>query len=205
MDKQKNNITKNTISLAQALATIDKHLSTRHLKSHDCPVSQAHGHVLTQKVFSRLNLPPFNKSAMDGYAVTAEDRRDLYTVLENIPAGKTPTKPLKPGTASRVMTGAPVPENTDRVIMFEHTDNGSEQVKVFKHSDKTNICMKGEDIHTGKLIYQPGINIGAIEMANMLACGIHTVRVYDRPKIAILTTGNEIVSDPADLAPGQII
>ena len=83
---------------------------------------------------------------MDGYAVMSGDERDEYRVLEHIPAGNMPTKELEPGTAAKVMTGAPVPEGTGRVVMIEDTDEGEEIVRVFKHGGKTNICKQGEDI-----------------------------------------------------------
>ena len=107
------------ISIEEAFSIVDKTLAGRRLASELLPTHTARGRVLASDALSRLDLPPFNKSAMDGYAVMADDERDTYTVLEIIPAGSVPAKPLVPGTAAKVMTGAPVPEGSGRVIIVD--------------------------------------------------------------------------------------
>lgn len=193
------------IQLDAALNILDDKLADRHLPSEDVPVEDACGRILAEPAVSRVDLPPFRKSAMDGYAVMDQDKHDTYRVLEQIPAGKTPSVPLEPGSCSMVMTGAPVPENTGRVIIFEDTDRAIDVVTVNHHDERLNVCEQGEDVRIGQEILSKGKVIGAREIANLISCGISKVTVVRRVRVAIITTGDEIVASFEDLAQGKII
>ncbi len=191
--------------MEEAFATVARALTGRVVPLESVPVRQAGGRILGREAVSRLDLPPFDKSAMDGYAVMAGDERESYRVLETIPAGRAPTVPLEPGTATKVMTGAPVPEGAGRVIKVEETDGGDETVRVFKHPRAGNICPKGEDVRVGQALYPGGTKLHALAVANLVACGVASVEVRQRVRVAILATGSEIVALPKELSPGKIM
>jgi molybdopterin molybdotransferase len=193
------------ISFAEALAIIDRELESRRVAVEECPVAEALGRVLAEDAVSALDLPPFDKAAMDGYAVMAGDERASYDVIECVPAGRAPTRALAPGQATRVMTGAPVPEGTGRVVMWEKTDNGTSTVAVHDHGGSSNLCRRGEDIRKGAVLFSAGTRIGAVEFANLAGCGITRVRTYRPVTIAILATGDEIQPGPEALAAGSIV
>ena len=193
------------ISLEEALAIVDRHVAGRATGIETVPVREAHGRILAEAARSCVSLPPFDKSAMDGYAVMADDERETYRVLEKIPAGSVPTRSLTPGTTAKVMTGAPVPVGAGRVIMVEDTDGGEDTVRVSRHADATNICLLGEDINSGEVVFPAGRKLDAVAVANLISCGVASVQVHERVRLAILSTGSEIVSSPDELAPGRIM
>ncbi|MFH1744067.1 MAG: molybdopterin molybdotransferase MoeA [bacterium] len=203
--EQHNSSSKPMIPFEEARRIVDEILAGRCVETEIVPVLEGHGRVLAEKPVSRLDLPPFDKSAMDGYAVMNCDERDVYRVLEHIPAGNIPTRELEPGTAAKVMTGAPVPKGTGQVIMIEDTDEGDELVRVFKHGGKSNICRRGEDIRTGQSLPGYGMRLNALALANLVACGITEVCVRRVIRLAILTTGDEIVDHVEKITPGKIM
>ncbi len=203
--KENDSSEEKTILFEEALAIVDHALAGRVVAAETVPILESRGRFLAEAPHSRLELPPFNKSAMDGYAVMEGDRRDTYRVIESIPAGKTPTVPLTPGTASRVMTGAPVPEGAGKVVMFEKTDSGEETVRVFDHGGKSNICLKGEDIRIGQELLAPGYKLSALAVANLVACGVGEVSVRRPVRLAIISTGDELASSLDDVGPGKIM
>jgi len=193
------------ISFEEAQRILDKELLDRTIPPESFSVLDGLGLALAEPAVSRLDLPPFDKSAMDGYAVMEHDKRDAYRVLEQIPAGKIPTLPLEPGSASMIMTGAPVPKGAGRVIMFEDTNRGAEVVRVNRHDERPNICQQGEDVRAGQQILSAGTRLGAGEIANLVSCGISRVSATRRVRLAIITTGNEIVASFEDIEPGKIM
>ncbi len=193
------------VPLEEALATVDRVLAGRAIETETVPVSNARGRILAECQVSRLDLPPFDKSAMDGYAVMADDERESYRVLEVIPAGQSPSRQLEPGAAAKVMTGAPVPEGSARVVMVEDTDGGEETVQVFRHHEGSNICKKGEDIRAGQTILPAGTKLDAIAIANLISCGVTSVKVRRKVRVAIYTTGDEIVDSFDRIVPGKIM
>lgn len=188
------------ISFEEALARLDSELDGRLVEARDVPVGEARGRVLAEAPLSRLDLPPFDKSAMDGYAVMDGDERDSYRVLEKVAAGQCPTRPLEPGTATKIMTGAPVPAGAGRVVMVEDTDGGDRAVRVFRHGGRSNICPRGEDLRTGQEVLPAGTVLDPLAVANLIACGIGTVHVRRRVRVAIVVTGDELVSSADELA-----
>jgi molybdopterin molybdotransferase len=193
------------IEMADAFAIVDARLARPAPAAETLPVRAAVGRILAADQHSRLELPPFDKSAMDGYAILPDDERDEYRLLESVAAGQTPTAKLAPGTTVKVMTGAPVPAGAGRVIMREFTEEAGEAVRVHRHGSKSNICVCGEDVRIGDLILPAGRRIDALDVANLVSCGVTDVAVALPVRVAIISTGDEIVDDPAELAPGKIM
>lgn len=165
---------------------------------------EALGHVLAEDCPSDLDMPPFAKAMMDGYAVRSEDAGPLE-VLEEIPAGKTPARGLLPGTCSKIMTGAPVPPGADAVQQVEKTRReGSRVVLLEPVRPGQNIAPRGEDLKRGEVVLRRGQRIGPAEVGALAAIGMTRVAVYGKPRCAVLATGDELVPPGRVPGPGQI-
>jgi molybdopterin molybdotransferase len=176
------------------------------------PLAAAWDRVLAEEVVAAGDLPPFDNSAMDGYALrardtvgAAEDRPVRLGVLEDLPAGRVAARPLEPGTAMRIMTGAPLPAGADAVVPVERTLPGPGTVDVLQEARPgQNVRLTGEDIRAGQRILHRGTRIRAAELGVLAALGRPYVQVFQRPRIAVLTTGDELVDVEAPLRWGQI-
>lgn len=176
------------------------------------PLSACAGRVLAQDLLARENVPAFDRSPYDGYALRAEDTADAsrdtpktLRVLEEIAAGSTPSRRVTAGTATRVMTGAPIPEGADTVIMFEKTEFDDASVTLFAPVRRgDNIVRAGDDIKAGALLASAGTLIDAPLAGALAAQGITEPLVYKKPRIAVLSTGSELVDADKTPAPGQI-
>lgn len=193
------------IPLEEAWALVEEALGGRAAARETVPVRAAQGRLLAADQHARLELPPFDKSAMDGYAILAGDVRTEYRLLETVAAGQTPSAELLPGTTVKVMTGAPVPAGTGMVVMWEVTEEAGGTVRVLRHEGKCNIRLRGEDVRVGDRVLSAGCVLDALDLANLIACGISDVPVAPRLRLAVLSTGDEIADDPADLRPGKIM
>lgn len=193
------------ISLSKAFELVDSQLAASVISVEQVKVCDALGRVLAVDQVSKLQLPPFNKSAMDGYAVCGGDDRDEYKVLEFVPAGSVPTTALTKGCATKVMTGAAVPDSAGKVVMVEFTEEKDGVVKVFEHSSHSNICLKGEDVNVGDTILYAPVRIGALEVANLISCGVETVEVFRPVRVSVISTGDEIVDSFDKITPGKIM
>ncbi|MGH7611901.1 MAG: molybdopterin molybdotransferase MoeA, partial [Candidatus Dormibacteria bacterium] len=167
------------------------------------------GRVLAEEVRAQLTLPPFANSAMDGYAVRAGElgRAPLrLPVVGEMAAGMPPgAVRLEPGTCAKVMTGAPLPEGADAVVPYEWTDRGAQEVLIQKVPEAGNaIRPAGEDLTPGELVFQKGWRLRASDLAPLAASGVGEVAVSRRPRVAVLTTGEEIRPAGERLRPGQI-
>lgn len=169
--------------------------------------------VLAEDIYAGTNLPPFDNSAMDGYAVRSTDLKGVskenpgtLKVIEEIKAGDVPKEALAKGVCCRIMTGAPIPEGADSVIMVEDTEADSrEEVRIFKQTGcGENIRRAGEDVKEGDLVISKGVVIRPAEVGMLAALGKRTVRVVKRPRVAILTTGNELVDIEEEVGPAKI-
>lgn len=154
------------------------------------------GRILAEDIFSDVNMPPFNKSAMDGYACRSEDLGCELELLEIIPAGKSPHYPVNERQCSKIMTGAEVPRGADTVFMVEQSQvlaNG----KICFTGSKTNsnICKTGEDVRKGDLVLKAGTRIGAAHLAVLASVGCTMPLVYKLPAVGVVSTGSELV-DP---------
>ena len=194
-----------SVTLAEAQQIVDEAVPRAATAVQTVPVRAAAGRVLLGDQDSRLDLPPFDKSAMDGYAIRAGDERRQYRLLETVAAGQTPRATLEPGTTVKVMTGAPVPPGTGKVVMREFTDEAGDCVHIHRHDGRNNICARGEDVRVGDVIAAAGRTLDAVDVANLVACGVTEVPVAAAVRVAVVSTGDEIVDDPAALAPGKIM
>jgi len=186
-------------ALARVLAAVRPPLAER------VPLSEAFDRVLAEDIVSPRSVPPWHNSAMDGYAVIAADLPGRLPVLELIGAGAVPTQRVVPGSCSRIMTGAPVPEGADAVVMIEHTDGGHEHA-VF-HREATlgqNIRPKGGDVAEGATVLRTGRRLTPARVGLIASLGFPSVLVAQRPRVAILSTGDEVVETGWPLEPGQI-
>ena len=175
-------------------------------------LTQAQGLVLADDVVAALALPVFDNSAMDGYAVRAEDTSDatpehpvVLPVAEDIPAGRTDELTLQPKTAHRIMTGAPVPAGTTAVVPVEDTDGGVDSVAIRKpRPPGAHIRRAGEDVAAGATVLRAGQVVTPAMIGLAAALGLHQLPVIPRQRVLIISTGSELVSPGTPLRPGQI-
>ena len=165
------------ISLTKALEIVEQELAGITLPVETVSVRQALGRTVIEDQTAHLDLPPFDKSAMDGFAVPAGDELEEYTVIETVPAGGVPGKQLTPGTAIKIMTGAPVPNGTAKVIMIEQTRQANGKIRILSHTNAINICRKGEDVRAGDIILRAPAVLDPLEIANLISVGVTEVKV----------------------------
>lgn len=173
------------------------------------PLMDALGAVLAEDVVADVDMPPFDKAAMDGYAVRADDVASTpraLTVVDDIPAGKFPTIPVGRGEASRIMTGAPVPEGADAIVMVERTESPSpREVRILQSAKRgDHICRRGEDLRAGETVLRRGALIRPPEIAVLASVGQPSVSVCRPPAIAVMSTGDELVDIGARPGKGEI-
>ncbi len=209
----------NYISVEEALTNILKHF--RPLEPEQVPLLDALDRVLAEDIVSDMDVPPFNNSAMDGYAVRAQDvvqasrqRPTRLQVIGDLAAGYVATSAVQPGTAIRIMTGAPLPPGADTVVRFEDTSEGmsarpanqeTETVEILHAARKgDNVRGAGEDIHAGEVVLPKGTIVRPAEIGVLASLGHHHVPVHRRPRVAILATGDELVDVGEPIAPGKI-
>ena len=187
------------LSVAEAVARITGAVSP--LAVEQVPLREALDRVLGEDIVSPITLPHWTNSAMDGYAVRADDIRGAserapveLPVIETVAAGAFATRALKPGEATRIMTGAPLPEGADTVVRVEDTDGGTELVRIVKDRDAgKNLRLRGEDLAAGAVALPRGIPIGAAQIGILASVGAAVVPVHRRPRVAILGSGDELV------------
>jgi molybdopterin molybdotransferase len=181
---------------------------------HACPLPpeamplthEALGLVLAEDAVSDLAMPPFDKAMMDGYAVRSVDLpegRGILTVIEEIAAGKTPERTIQEGQAARIMTGAPIPEGADAVVMIECTKSlEANRVQIEDRPPKPgqNILYQGREMRPGEIVLRAGTELRPQEFGLLSALGRTAVQVHPAPRVAILATGDELV--PASQMPG---
>ncbi|MEN8375388.1 MAG: gephyrin-like molybdotransferase Glp [Gemmatimonadota bacterium] len=180
------------------------------LPAEDAPLAEAAGRVLAADVAAPFDLPGFDNSAMDGFAARAEDVRGAtrdapvsLSVVADVPAGSVAPEPLGAGQAAKVMTGAPVPPGADTVVRVEQTDAwrgdgwgraAGDRVAVLSDRDAgRNIRFRGEDLRAGDVALATGAHVDPAAVAVLAALGVESVSVHRRPRVAILSTGDEVV------------
>lgn len=176
-------------------------------------LEQAAGRVLAVDATSRDDVPPFNRAAMDGYAVVAADtfgacklEPRALSCVETVYTGRVPTRSLSPGECAEIATGAPMPDGADAVVMVEETDaddDGGVQVFTPVYPGQ-NVGRRGADIKAGQTILDAGMELNPSRIGALAATGTSDVEVFERPRIAILSTGDEIVEPGQPLEPGHI-
>jgi molybdopterin molybdotransferase len=189
-------------SIAQAHALIDQH--TAPLPAEPVPLADAHHRVLREPVASAEDLPAFDRSAMDGYAILADDASDELVVVGEIRAGQSVDRQLQPGQAMRIFTGARLPGAGLKVVMQEHVEARDGRIRIAKRSNASNVRLRGEDAREGEVLLKPGITLDATALALLASVGKTSVQVSKRPRILHLTTGDEIVPPEQVPSEGQI-
>ena len=172
------------------------------------PVSEALGLVTATEVIAAESIPPFANTAMDGFAVRSSDSAgapvELH-IVETIAAGHNPKLTVGAGQASRIMTGAPIPEGADAVIMVEKTSVKDDVVTVQAAVEKGNhIRPAGDDVEIGELVFSAGTVLTAGHLGVLCSLGMNEIDVYPRLRVGVISTGDELVDDGGVLAPGQI-
>jgi len=203
------------ISVEEAREKVLSHVSV--LEAEDAPLLTTLGQVLACDVQSHLDIPPLDNSAMDGYAVRAADTLGasvqsprFLRVIGEVAAGAMPSEEVRPGTAVRIMTGAPVPPGADAVVQFEHTDEPERarpivEIGVMRPAAPgQNIRRAGEDIARGAIVLRAGAVVGPAQVGVMASLGMTAAPVVRRPVVAVLATGDELVEVGRPLGPGQI-
>lgn len=197
------------LTVDAALAAILEHV--RPFEPTGCLLGDGLGLTLAEEIVSGQDSPPFDKALMDGYAVRSEDVASgtaTLDVIEEITAGRTPTKALTPGTATRIMTGAPIPDGADVVVRVEHSefDESTNQVRLetTDQSPGTSILRRGAAMKSGETILPAGRILGPQEIGVLAELGYARVSVHRRPKVAVLATGDELVPIDETPGPGQI-
>ncbi|PYQ31020.1 MAG: hypothetical protein DMF56_03690 [Acidobacteria bacterium] len=166
----------------------------------------AFGRVLREDVIAPFDAPEAGNSAMDGYAVRAEDLPGRLRVIETIAAGHLATSRVESGTAMRIMTGAYVPEGADAVVQVELTNGGVDFVEVQSALARgANVRKRGEDMRAGDVVLKRGTRIGAAEIAVLAGVQKVSVEVGRKPEVAILSTGDELIDVTESRAPGKIV
>ncbi|QRP46725.1 gephyrin-like molybdotransferase Glp [Amycolatopsis sp. FDAARGOS 1241] len=172
------------------------------------PLADAAGLVLAEDVLAGVSLPPFDNSAMDGYAVRSADVAAVPVTLpvaDDIPAGRVDVRPLEPGTAQRIMTGAPIPPGADAVVMVEDTDRGTEQVLISTAATAgDHVRRTGEDVTQGTVALYAGTVLGHSQLGLASAVGLAELKVYRPLSVLVVSTGTELVEAPKPLRHGQI-
>lgn len=176
------------------------------------PLSELLDTVLAEDVASSVDLPPFDNSAMDGYAVVLADLRDaaeaapaVLPVDLDLPAGAPGLEPLLAGRVARIMTGAPLPAGAEAVVPVEWTDAGTRRVAIRRAPSAGQFVRRvGEDVRRGDVLIAAGTRLSPRHVALIAAIGRREVRVVPRPKVAVVSTGSELAEPGSSLRPGQV-
>lgn len=198
------------ISIEEARARVLA--EARPLPPETRPLAEALGYVLAENLVAPHDVPPFDNSGMDGYAVRAADlagataeRPVRLRVVETIAAGKVAQRTVETGEAARIMTGAPLPPGADAVVQVEATSEVEGEVLVFTPvSPGKNVRPAGDDVRAGDRVLGPGCVLGPAEIGVAASLGFASVRVHRRPRVAVISTGSELVEVDQPLGPGQI-
>ncbi|MCK5268525.1 MAG: molybdopterin molybdotransferase MoeA [Spirochaetes bacterium] len=175
------------------------------LNTEQIPFQSALGRILAEDIVSDMDMPPFNKSAMDGYACRREDITNELSIIETIPAGHIPQREVKKNTCSKIMTGAVIPDGADCVIIIEKTtETSTDKIRFMDDNTSDNICIKGEDIKEGSIVINKNTIIKPQHIAVMASVGCVKPLVVSQPTVGIISTGSELV-EPSEKAQGAKI
>jgi len=202
----------NLLSIEDALQLIEHTVDLKPIGKEEVDLVNSLGRVLSEEVFAPIDSPPFDRSEMDGYAVSAsdisgaeDDKPIALKVVGFSEVGKMPIKEIHRNECMRIATGAPLPKGADSVVMVEYTKETGENVYIY-HSivHGENIAQAGSDYVLGDLFLRKGITLSSREIASLSALGFDKVSVYKKPKVGVFSSGNEIVPQGKNLIPGKI-
>lgn len=198
------------IPVKEAVQLVMNH--TQIGSSEKVPLDQAYGRVLKEPIIAKHDVPPFDRSPYDGFAIRAEDSKGAsgenrihFQVIDEIGAGHLAKRGIEKGEAVRIMTGAPIPENADAVVMLEQTIEQEDTFSLRKPFDTgENIAVQGEDAKEGKVLIEAGALIHPGTIALLATFGYAEVEVAKKPVVGILATGTELLQVHEELTPGKI-
>ena len=178
----------------------------------EVPIAKARNMVLAETVTAEEDIPPFANTAMDGFALRAADTRGasaesavVLHVVATIPAGGVAPRDLEAGEAMRIMTGAPIPDGADAIVMVELTRPAGFEVQVLREVPVGNhVRSAGDDIEAGMEVFHPGTLLTPGHLGVLASIGQQMVSVYRRPRVGVMSTGDELVEGPGRLQSGQI-
>ena len=200
-----------TVPLGEALALLLEH-ATPIDRVERVPIADAMDRVLAQDVTSEVSVPPFDRAAMDGYAVVADDtfgagryEPKVLRLIETVYTGDVPSRTLTHGDCIEIATGAPMPQGATAVVMVEETEKTGDTVRIFAPVyPGQHIGRLGADIKAGQTIVRAGAVVNPSRIGALAAAGVLEIQVFAKPRVAIVSTGNEIVDPGRPLKPGQI-
>ncbi len=194
------------IEMEEALERIVS--DVERLPARDLPLADCLGRQLARSIVSPRHVPPLANSSMDGFAVRAADTGSTpvtLRVIGSLRAGQAPVEPLLPGTAIRIMTGAPIPPQADAVVKVEDTRPAGEDVRIMVAVDQGNyVRQAGEDLRAGEEVLQAGCTLTPARLGLLASMGFASAPAVRRPRVAILSTGDELVAPGNSLPPGKI-
>ena len=198
------------VSVEEAIKTLLEKVNI--IGKESIPLEEAAGRVLAFDLKAKADIPPFDRSPLDGYAFKALDSKGAskekpltLEILEEVPAGAIPTKEVTKGTAVKILTGAPIPKGADAVCAYELTEFSPLEVKIFSEfKSGENIIYAGEDVKCGDLLAVAGTVIDTGLMGVLASENISEVEVFKQAKIAIVSTGNELIEPGESLKAGKI-
>jgi len=200
------------LTIEEAKTTIRQHFKPKPLGTEQVPLLQATGRILAENIIAQLNIPPFDRSTVDGYAVRAEDtfgaeetRPIQLELAGTINIGELPHVKITKGKAAEIVTGAPTPQGADAVVMTEHAERTDNTIRIYAPVVKDeNIMKASSDIKKGQQLLTTCQPLGSREIGMIAAIGKPTIKVYKIPKVAVLSTGPEITEPGKKLTPGKI-
>ena len=190
------------ITLAEARALIAEKVPS--LAAVATPLTEAGGRVLRQDVRAREDVPGFDRSAMDGYAIAANDPSERFRIVAEIQPGAPPEVKLGPGECARIFTGALIPAGASQVLMQEHVRVAENYMVPSERGRSRNIRTRGEDASKGDVLLKSGARLGAGELALLAGLGVTRLKTSPIIRVAHFATGNELVAPDAKMRPGQI-
>lgn len=196
----------------EAWQVIQQHFKPKPLGVEEIPLLEAYNRVLAEDVIAALDIPPFNRSTVDGYAVKAEDtfgaeenRHAKLRVCGTVNAGEPPKASVFHGEAAEIVTGAPIPKGADAVVMFEYTERKDDELYVHSAVARDENVMKaGADIKKGDVVLKTRQALGSREIGVLAALGTAKAKVYVIPRVAVISTGAEVAELGGKLPPGKI-
>lgn len=193
---------KSFISLEEAIGILNNRVN--NLEKEKVLLLDGLNRIIAEDIYSKIDNPPFHKSAMDGYALIAGDLQKLK-VIGKVYAGEVYSGTVTEGTAVKIMTGAPIPKGADAVIKQEDVTIDNDYIVLKRPVKKSeNICKKGEDIAKGSLLIKKGKKLNYADIGILASSGIRKIKVYKKPVVAFMSTGDEVIDIDYDLNEGKI-